>query len=107
VGGLVGGNAGTVNYSYSTGKVTADYDVGGLVGSNYTDTVSNSFWDIKTSGQATSAGGTGKTTVEMKNIATFSEAGWYIIAVGLNETDPAHIWNIVNGVTYPFLSWQP
>jgi len=106
IGGLVGGNNGTVSNSYSTGNVTGNSSVGGLVGYNYA-TVSNSFWDIQTSGQATSAGGTGKTTAEMKSIATFSGAAWNIIAVALNQTYPAYIWNIVTGQSYPFLSWQP
>jgi hypothetical protein len=70
-------------------------------------TANNSFWNIETSGQATSAGGTGKTTTQMKNIATFSGAGWNIIAVTSGETNPAYAWNIVDGVTYPFLSWEP
>jgi len=105
-GGLVGANNGTLSDSYSTGNVTGNSSVGGLVGYNYA-TVSNSFWDIQTSGQTTSAGGTGKTTAEMKNIATFSGAAWNIVAVTLNQTNSAYIWNIVNGVTYPFLSWQP
>jgi hypothetical protein len=105
VGGLVGGNAGTVSNSYSTGSVTGDVNVGGLVGVNF-GTVSNSFWDTETSGQATSDGGTGKNTTQMQNIVTFSGAGWNIIAVALNETNPAYIWNIVDNVTYPFLSWQ-
>jgi hypothetical protein len=69
--------------------------------------VTKSFWDRETSGQPTSNGGTGKTTVEMQDIATFSLAGWDIIAVALNETNPAYTWNIVNNITYPFLSWQP
>ena len=108
VGGLVGENKleGTVNKSYSTGSVTGNSTVGGLVGLNSNATVSNSFWDTETSGQSTSAGGTGKTTDEMQDIATFSGAGWNIIAVGVNETDSAYIWNIVDGVTYPFLSWE-
>jgi hypothetical protein len=107
VGGLVGkNNFGTVSNSYSTGSVTGNELVGGLAGENR-GTVSKSFWDTETSGQATSAGGTGKTTAEMKTIATFSGAGWNIIAVALNETNPAYIWNIVDDVTYPFLSWQP
>jgi hypothetical protein len=105
VGGLVGENDGTVSNSYSTGSVTGNSGVGGLVG-NSTGTVSNSFWDIETSGQSTSAGGTGKNTTEMQSIATFSGAGWNIIAVALNETNLAYIWNIVDNVTYPFLSWQ-
>ena len=109
VGGLVGYNYdGTVSNSYSTGSVTGDGLVGGLVGKNPLGTVGNSFWDTQTSGQATSDGGTGKTTVQMKNIATFSGAGWDIVEVGgSSDRNPAYIWNIVNGVTYPFLSWEP
>ena len=106
VGGLVGGNRGTVSDSYSTGSVAGYSNVGGLVGRNW-GTVSDSFWDTETSGQATPDGGTGKTTAEMQDIATFSGAGWNIITVALNQTNPAYIWNIVNGVTYPFLSWEP
>jgi len=88
--------------------VTGNSSVGGLVGWNYEGTVSNSFWDTKTSGQATSDGGTGKTTAEMKNITTFSGAEWDIITVNsLGERNPAYIWNIVDDETYPFLSWQP
>ena len=110
VGGLAGcNNHGTVYNSYSTGNVTGgDEQVGGLVGWNEIfGTVSNSFWDIETSGQGTSAGGTGKTTAEMMDIVTFSGAGWNMIAVANpGIRNPAYIWNIVNGVTYPFLRWQ-
>jgi len=106
VSGLVADNSGTVSNSYSTGSVTGTSHVGGLVATNY-GTVSNSFWDTQTSGQATSAGGIGMNTTEMQYITTFSGAGWNIITVTLNETNPAYIWNIVNNVTYPFLSWQP
>jgi len=109
VGGLVGHNYyGTVSNSYSTGNVAGYSDVGGLVGKKaLLPTASNSFWDTETSGQATSDGGTGKNTTEMKNITTFSEVDWNIIAVA-NTTmrEPAYIWNIVNNLTYPFLSWQ-
>jgi hypothetical protein len=108
VGGLVGWNReGTVSNSYSAGSVTGSL-VGGLVGENeWEGIVSDSFWDMQTSGQATSAGGVGKTTTEMKSIATFSGAGWNIIAVANPGTrNPSYIWNIVNGVTHPFLSWQ-
>ncbi len=106
VGGLVGRNVdGSVNNCYATGIVTGVDDVGGLVGENRGG-VTNSFWDIETSGQASSDGGTGKNTTEMQDVITFSGAGWNIAAVALNETNPAYIWNIVNNVTYPFLSWQ-
>ena len=107
VGGLVGWNLfGTVSNSYSTGNVTDEEDVGGLVGRNE-GAVSNSFWDSETSGQATSDGGTGKTTAEMQDITTFSGVAWNITAVANPSTrNPAYIWNIANGVTYPFLNWQ-
>ena len=106
VGGLVGENVNTVSSSYSTGSVAGNSTVGGLVGRN-TGAVTDSFWDISTSGQATSAGGTGRTTGEMKAIATFTGAGWNIVAVdSLSERNPTYVWNILNGLSYPFLSWQ-
>lgn len=108
VGGLVGHNrwGSSVSNSYSTGSVTGSIQVGGLVGYN-TATVRNSFWDILTSGQTNSAGGTGKTTAEMKSIATSSGAGWNIIAVANPSTRNTFcLWNIVDGATYPFLSWE-
>jgi hypothetical protein len=106
VGGLVGVNDNAVNDCYSTGNVFGFLFDGGLVGVNH-DTVSNSFWDTETSGQATSAGGIGKNTTEMKDITTFSGAGWDIIAVANPSIrNPSYIWNIIDTVTYPFLSWQ-
>ena len=66
-GGLVGLNYGTILESYSSGKVYGSgSDTGGLVGQD-DGTVSNSYWDINTSNQSTSAGGTGLTTSEMKD----------------------------------------
>jgi len=108
VGGLVGRNEGTVSKCYSTGNVTGDEYIGGLVGQNLYGVVSNSFWDTQTSGQATSDGGTGKTTAEMMGMATFSGATWDIVAVvnsGTRNTE--YVWNILDDETYPFLSWQP
>jgi hypothetical protein len=110
VGGLVGFNMEgcTVSHSYSIGTVTGNSSVGGLVGYNHDGTVTDSFWDTETSGQATSDGGTGKTTAEMQNITTFSGASWDIIAVANPGTrNTSYIWNIVDDETYPFLSWQP
>ena len=110
VGGLVGINIGAVSNSYATGSVTGGAYVGGLVGGENEGegTVSNSFWDTETSGQATSDGGVGKNTTEMQDIAIFSGAGWDIIAVANpNSRSPSYIWNIVDDVTYPFLNWQP
>ena len=105
VGGLVGVNYyGNVTRSYSIGRVAGSTQTGGLVGHN-TAAVSSSFWNIETSGQSISAGGTGKTTAEMKSVATFSGAGWNTVTVAnLDTRNPDYIWNIVDGVTYPFLS---
>ena len=77
VGGLVGGNGGTVIASYATGSVSGGHYGGGLMGENYgavvasyaigrvsgstnaggligenRGTISASFWDIRTSGQS-------------------------------------------------------
>jgi len=62
------------------------------LGWNYSGTTTDSFWDTNTSGQSWSAGGTGKTTVEMKTKSTFTDAGWNFVT----------IWDIVEGQTYPF-----
>jgi len=108
VGGLVGLNDhGIVSNSYSNGSVTSNQYVGGLVGLSDEGTVLNSFWDTQTSEQATSGGGTGKTTAEMQDIVTFSSAGWDIITViNPDIRNSAYIWNIVDDETCPFLSWQ-
>ena len=107
VGGLVAFNIwGTISSCYSIGTVSGDGPVGGLVGDNSEGTVNNSFWDIETSGQPSSDGGTGRTTAEMKNITIFSGAAWNIITVAPGETSSHYTWNIVDGETYPFLSWE-
>ena len=94
VGGLVGATViSTYTNCYSTGSVDSGggYFVGGLVGYACDDEYNDDFWDTETSGQATSEGGTGKTTVQMKQQATFTN--W----------DFAIIWDITEGATYPFL----
>ena len=90
VGGLVGVNGGAISSSYSTGAVSGAGSVGGLVGTN-DGTVSNSYWDLTTSGQSTSAGGTGLTDAQMKQKASFT------------GFDFINIWDINEGVSYPFL----
>ena len=107
VGGLVGKNEDNVSNSYSTGSVTGSTSLGGLVGKN-DGTVSNCFWDTQTSGQAGSDGGIGKTTAQMKDVDTFSGASWDIATVdGADDRNTDYVWNIVDDVAYPFLSWQP
>ena len=104
-GGLVGHNEyyGRVTQCYSTGAVTGRYCVGGLVGWNR-DAVTASFWDIQTSVQGTSAGGTGKTTAEMQTAKTFLDAGWDFVGETTNGTED--IWWILEGQDYPRLWWE-
>ncbi len=116
VGGLMGrnDNSSTVENSYSTGSVSGNLYVGGLVGYNNISTVSNSFWDTETSGTETGIGGgtttgaTGKTTAQMKTLATFTDAGWDFEIETTNGTND--YWDIdgTNSINngYPFLSWQ-
>ena len=100
VGGIGGGTGGLVgrNYSssimtncYSTCVVSGNPYIGGLVGRNNSGVYADCFWDTETSGQATSAGGTGKTTAQMKQEATFTN--W----------DFTTIWAIVEDTSYPTL----
>ena len=86
---------------YSTGAVTSDIaDLGGFaLGDSGATTYNDCFWDTETSGTAISAGGTGKTTSQMKTRTTFTDAGWDFII----------IWGI-NGITndgYPFFWAMP
>jgi len=108
VGGLVGNNGylifgGTIRNCYSTGLVSGHYDTGGLVGHNG-DTVAASFWDIQSTGQSESDGGQDKMTHEMKTKRTFTDAGWDFVGETANGTDD--IWNIHEGLSYPFLWWE-
>ena len=95
-GGLVGTNGGTINQSYATGAVSGTEYVGGLVATSY-GSVINSYWDRDTSGQATSAGGTGKSTAEMQQVSTF--VGWNLATSGGSNA----VWRIYEGHTAPLL----
>jgi hypothetical protein len=112
VGGLVGRNYGTITNCYATGSVLASGSewqpgvVGGLVGEmgENRGEVTDSFWDTQTSGQVTSAGGTGKTTAEMRIESTFTSAGWDFVDETANGTED--IWWILEGQDYPRLWWE-
>jgi hypothetical protein len=111
VGGLVGVNWGTewehgrtITNSYAAGRVSGSEHAGGLVGSFRDSVVVNSFWDMQMSDQATSAGGTGKTTAEMQMASMFLDAGWDFVGETANGTED--IWWILEGKDYPRLWWQ-
>ena len=107
VGGLVGWNyQSNIINSYSTGTVSGDQNIGGLVGKRDQDggIVADCFWDVETSGQSSSAGGTGLTTAEMQTAGTFLDASWDFVDETANGTD--NIWWILEGRDYPRLAWE-
>lgn len=108
VGGLCGWNrSSTISNCYSTGLVTVYGPInsgGGFCGANLDGSFTACFWDVNTSGQTTSAGGTGKTTVQMQTQSTFTDAGWDFVWETVNG--PNDIWAICEGVSYPKLAWQ-
>jgi hypothetical protein len=103
VGGLGGSLAGDVNRSYAAGNVTGEQKTGGLVGTVYDSTpltppqgaltVRHSYWDRDTTGQTSSADGTGLATDRLKG--NDSLAGF----------DFQTTWSTRSGtsVSYPFL----
>ena len=133
IGGLVGDNRGSISNSYSTGIVSGVSQVGGLVGSNgYQIQILNSYSiaDVSASSQAGGLAGYSnqgisnsffgnqgflgdegrgipKTFVEMRNKATFYNAGWDI---SLTSDSDDTIWQIDekrnNNRGYPYLTWQ-
>jgi len=103
VGGLVGSNgsiyvpnAGTrvIENCYASGSVSGATDVGGLAGYNASGTINTSYWNTETSGQSTSAGGTGLTTAQMKTQSSFT------------GFDFPGTWIILEGVTFPLLWYE-
>ena len=89
-----------VSQSYAIGRVTGVTDVGGLVGFSSGTNVVNSFWDLNTSGVSRGVVGTGKTTSQMLDIATY--APWDI-AEGSTASNTWGICPDING-GYPFLT---
>jgi hypothetical protein len=102
LGGLVGRNeTGSITQSYATGSITGGPDsvLGGLVATNDAGAgaVTSSYWDIHTSGQSTSAGGTGLSDIQAHQQASY--VGFDFTSVW--ATDP----NINNG--FPYLQALP
>ncbi len=117
-GGLIGNAWSTVSNCYSTGSVSGtNANLSGCVGGSGTN-VTNTFWDIETSGLSSSEGGTGKTTEEMKDIATFTDTdtegltiAWDFPGTLNDDAETNDYWDmdIPNGLLnggYPFLNWE-
>jgi filamentous hemagglutinin family protein len=107
-GGLVGQNSGSIAQTYSTGLVSGGGTLGGLIAQNSVTIVppigaglnlasssgsaTNSYWDTQTSGQSSSAAGSGRTSQEL--VGT--------LPPGFDPT----IWAI-GASDYPYLVAQP
>ncbi len=97
--GLIGRvSASTVKHCYSTGAVSSNSTtrLGGFVGGNYSSAVGiSNYWDTQTSGRPTSQLALGRTTSQMKAMATFT--GW----------DFDEVWDIHPAVNdgYPYLRY--
>lgn len=84
VGGLVGYNdsGSSIDNAYASGAVNGSVAVGGLVGRNFYSTITNSFWDVATTGQSSGYGqsfsgtfsATGLTTGQARSASSYS--GW-------------------------------
>jgi len=105
----------TISNCYSRGSVSASDYSGGLIGSGSSLTVSNSFWDTTTSQQLSSAGGTGKNSDEMKDIATYTslatvglDSAWDFMDDPNDDTGSEDIWAISSEYNdgYPNLNHQ-
>jgi len=66
-------------------------------------TVTNSYWDIETSGRTSSSYASGKTTEEMKDIETYEN--WDISEYS-GTSEPTTTWFIKQGSDYPKLSYE-
>ena len=103
-----------INFCYSAGRIRGSNNTGGFIGLNEigSNDIQNCFWDTETSGQLSSAGGTGKTTTEMKNIATYTDISttgldtpWDFADNPFNDESTNDYWNIDPNINngYPFL----
>ncbi len=132
IGGFVGYNNGGISNCYSECEVTSTQNLGGFVGRNYgfisncyscgllqgpgsnskgfcylnENTINDCYWNTETSGMLTSDGGIGLSISEMRDMITFTDAGWDFVGESTNGDED--IWNIDpdfnNG--YPYLNWQ-
>jgi hypothetical protein len=118
VGGLVAVNDGVIKTSYSAGPVTGG-TTGGLVAQNNPSfqfanlnipsivddggkpvplqpgagAITNSYWNTQTSGQSSSAGGTGMTSQQL--------------AAGLPPGFDPNVWTILPDPSFPYFPWSP
>ena len=112
VGGLVGYNWGALEAGYATGRVRGEGESGGLVGvTEAPGTVTDSFWDMDTSGRAAGASedgaglaGRGLPTAALQAPTDYAGlyAAWHVDVDGNGATDAP--WDFGTAAQYPALS---
>ena len=110
-GGLVGVNSGTITTSFSSGGVTGDGLVGGLVGERTGGTITDAVWDVDKSGQQYGvgsdpavAGVTGLTTVKTRIAANYPDDWDFTDTWTLTSTGPRLQWQDQTTLTITTLS---
>lgn len=119
VGGLIGAaDRLNIENCYAAGKVSGNSDLAGFIAYIVnTATVTNSFWDVEASTQNISSAigsndpnseATGKTTLEMQTLSTFTNAGWDFLGETTNGTDDT--WQLITSgclsdIKYPTLKY--
>jgi hypothetical protein len=88
VGGVTGN--GNIRECFATGYIYGDEDYGGVLGDIETNSSSECFWDVQTTGIATCKTGTGLTSMEMQSAAKL-------------KYDFTNEWIIKDGNSYPGL----
>ena len=123
IGGLVGqqqGSSSSITNSYSTGRVSrasgSATTIGGLIGQVTAGSVTASYWDTSTSGQTTSAGGSGvvgKTTRQLQTPTGYTGiyANWNIDLDNADSDNDAATgkddpWAFGNKMQYPMLDYD-
>ncbi len=104
VGGLVGHvyDEGIITASYATGRVDG-FSEGGLVGYDEGGTVTNSYWDTRTSGQGSGSPGSGRTTSQLQSPTSYSGiyGSWNVDVDEDNVNDAP--WHFGTSSQYPAL----
>ncbi|MCI0499683.1 MAG: PASTA domain-containing protein, partial [Planctomycetales bacterium] len=112
LGGLCGVDIGGFHKCYAAGSISGgsgSYYLGGLCGEINGSYITDSFWDIQTSGVTKGIGNqtvdpegvTGKTTAQMQIQSTFIDAGWEFA----NFQKGLRGWYVFEG-SYPQFDWQ-
>jgi len=87
---IVSSATAAISNSYSVARVSSS-NGNGAVGTLTAGSISNIYWNTQTSGQSSSAAGTGLTTAQMMDQANFT------------GFDFSSTWGIIEGKSYPYL----